>query len=1479
MKRIRTTSLFKAYGQRGSIRRLMAVACLTLVFAIPAGLSAQTIRFRDYTKTYKVPGNVENGASCYGHGVALADINGDSRPDIYIANAVRDADELPETLYISVPGGYQENDQARGVSDPYGWTGSHGIVFFDYDNDGDYDLFNSTTDDRNRLYRNKDDGFYEDVTTLVGLPLISFLEPDFDPNHTYGYGTRAVVAFDANNDGYMDLYGVNWGPAEKRYANPATGEGDPIVTPVQPNEFYLNVERNGQRGYQMITNSGATPDNPKYMGTQGVTVVDVDEDNDMDIYVCHRNYIALDDYGNFVGGPQSIPCYNQLFLNSGSATFTEGAGAAHLNDMSDNDCNGTTFADFDNDGDYDAFVVHKEKNKVRIYRNDGHGIFTNITDQMNISGYGFSVALFDADNDGDLDLFITRTRNTSLFYRQDGIGNFNRVDDTGIMKKSFDPRGIGIGDFNNDGLLDVYYADANKDQYIVSASYPDTIGNHLFLNQTQTSNRWLKVTGRGPKGDMGGFGSKIWVYDRGYLGDKSHLVGYRQVINSYGYLCQDDPVQHFGLGQRDTVDVRIRLMDGTTLQLYRVLKNQRLFFGKPMVIAKESGDTQLGKAGVALAAPLRVRVRDAFNNILYGAAVTFTALTPGGQVAATQPVYTDANGYAQTTYIPVAGVAAQTIRASLDNGTRQEFTCTIEMAVSYQLYSISGDGQSGPVNENLPDQLVVQVRNQDNQAASALALRFKVLTGGGKVGGADSLSINSGADGKASATWRLGSALSADQKVRAFIVSDRSKYVDFTARSWGAPAELLWLSGTNLSGPVNRSLADSLTAKVVDADGHPMRQATVTFGVTAGGGLVNGSTVRDVLTNREGLAKCQWRLGTKAGTLNNRLQISASVPKGSPVGVQASGLPGAAARLVKISGDNQTAKPEQLLDSLVVAAVVDSFDNPIAEQVVSVTRENPSGPSTVMESDFTDALGRVYFHWRLGTLSGVYRFILQHDGVIPVVFFATASEPKPATLNVVSGDQQIGLPGQWASQPLLVRPLDDQGQPMPGQTIQFISGNGSGDFSPAATVISDTLGLAQVRFRFGAAIGAYPITARIDGTEITASFELHARSTLAQRMEVVGGDQQIGRPGLELADPLDVKVLDELGQPMAGVTVEFLVSSGGGQVTPASSQTGPAGEASGRWTLGYAGEQKVTARVQNQTDVVAYFIAALQPNHAPILSCPADTTILEGSVLQFKVQVSDPDGDPVLVTAENLPPGAQFDVVSRIFFWQPGFQQAGGYTVQLTAEDNQNPAGRTQFNVLIVVRNVNRPPVVLQTLPSDSLVHLIPYRPQRFSVQAIDADGDSLRFIWTLNGAFISSDSAVTILPTPAMSLPAVLKARVLDADNSVEHSWKLDLVSAVKNDERVVGGYELVQNYPNPFNPTTHIDFNLPVRGLVRLCVFNTSGQRIAVLADQEFDAGSHSVIWNAKNNYGIPVPSGIYYASMECGSFKQIIKMALLK
>ena len=90
---------------------------------------------------------------------------------------------------------------------------------------------------------------------------------------------------------------------------------------------------------------------------------------------------------------------------------------------------------------------------------------------------------------------------------------------------------------------------------------------------------------------------------------------------------------------------------------------------------------------------------------------------------------------------------------------------------------------------------------------------------------------------------------------------------------------------------------------------------------------------------------------------------------------------------------------------------------------------------------------------------------------------------------------------------------------------------------------------------------------------------------------------------------------------------------------------------------------------------------------------------------------------------------------------------------------------------------------------------------------------------------------------------------------------------------------YDLDQNYPNPFNPTTNIVFSLPERARARLEVYNTIGQRVSVLIDDEFPAGTHRIKWDARDETGRQVASGLYLYRLMAGEFSKTRTMILLK
>ncbi len=1555
-------------------RKCIVLSVITLLLNIFRIVEAQpVIKFSDVARDMNARGYVNNGVSCFGHGAAMADVNGDSLPDILVSNAVRHADwiagGLPEVLHISQPGGpYTNEAQERGAADPYGWTGSHGICFFDYNNDGRYDIFNATTDDTNRLYRNIGNGYYKDVTKAAQIP-------------AFGYGTRGVVAVDVNNDGFLDLYGVNWGPVE-------TPDGGLQPTPEQPNEFYLN---NGDGTFTWDDQRGLTPKNPSFVGTQGVVAVDVDNDGDMDIFVCHRNYSyqGTDANGDPIVGPDwSRRAYNQLFINDGTGHFAEEAVKRGIYDAS-NDCNGTTFADYDNDGDLDAFVVPKDEadenggKHIRIFRNNGAGYFEKIPKSVSqIQQWGFSALLLDVDNDGDLDLYTMRTRvKNNMLYVNDGSGKFTEQPGTGLEKYCYDPRGASVGDIDNDGKLDIYFVDANKDK-------DPRFTNYLFHNDTQSDNHWLKVVGRGPKGDMGGFGSKIWIFDQGHLDDMAYLVGHKQVMNAYGYLCQDDPVQHFGLGQRDTVDVRIMLLDSTVLTAQNVPANRRIFFSKPQNIAQYDGDRQKGKAGQELAKPLTVMVTDAFGNPIVGVSITFAIAQGDGQLLGNQPVYTDAQGLARTRYIMGTQPAEQEIIASspLIPDAVARFTVLLGSEV-VTMQKTAGDRQTGVANFVLPLSVQIRVLDAIGQPVNGSSIVFRIVAGDGKVEGTDSTTVPSDENGFAAAMWRLGKTAGL-QKVRAYVVDQPEIFMDFIATATHSiPITFSWLGETEYAGIVGHSVSDSLIAAVADSFGNPVDSVAVSFTITAGGGTVDGSASAHILTDSTGRARAEWVFGKVAGLNNNVLLVEASGLAGSPVQVKATGLADRPFRIDVISGEYQSGCPGNVLVNPFVVAIADTFNNAIVEHPVTfavtqgdanfsgqanvrvvtdttglaravltlgaqagnvevsassfyqqqplvnspisfhvsepcsqldlqqstVTATSPvvangrnrSEIRVIAKDTFANSMAGVLVHLQatgdantlfqpaeptnstglaIGYLSSAkaenkqvtVQLIMRDTNqvVLPVQFVPA----NPAQLIKVSGDRQ-SAPVDSELDSVRVALVDSFANPILQAELSANIRNPLGETEPLPGKSTDQLGRAVFPWHLGARAGRYTMT--ITHAQILpAIFTAEAHAGAPNSIDKISGDGQKATASAVLPLPLQVWVCDKFSNPVFDLQVAFNIAAGSGSIISANpATTDSTGIASAVWQLGSSGAQTVQAMVVGHDSLQILFSAELTENQVPVISCVSDTNISEMHLLSFVVNAVDPEASPVHVEATKLPSGAVFEESTRVFAWIPNFDQAGVHQATFLATDDLGSVASAI--VTIRVFNVNRSPRILSYQPTDSILTVNYNQPVYFRVEAKDDDGDTLKYRWYFNGALLTevTENSFAVLPLSVFPQTSTVEVRISDGQVSLTKSWTLNLVPSGVAERNLPRDFSLGQNYPNPFNPSTSVSWQVPHPALVKVTLFNASGQLVRTLANGFYNAGEHSMVWDAKDDAGRAVPSGIYYYKMQAEGFHQTKKLLLLK
>ena len=483
-----------------------------------------------------------------------------------------------------------------------------GVVLFDFENDGDLDLYlingsdlpgqTSPTAPTNRLYRNDGDTF-TDVTTQAAVG-------------DTGYGLGGCVG-DYNNDGFTDLYVTNYGP----------------------NVLYRN---NGDGTFTDVSESTGTAGN---QFSSGCAFVDVDADGYLDLYVV--NYVQFDPKTNPECTRQGIRTYctpetlpgaaDILYRNNGDSTFTDITAEAGISGGNGKGL-GVVCGDVDNDGDVDIFVANDTTPNF-LYLNASNAaikmtedaLFAGVALSEEGRAYsGMGANLGDFDNDGYLDIVITNFQDqTNSLYHNGQSGFFNEVSFAkGIGEKSlrYLAWGVDFVDFNNDGWLDLFVANGHLDDNIAEI---DPIGTYAQPNQLFLSNGGVSFeaaadaaiavqkVSRGTAfgdidndGDMdivvsnlkdtptvlrndGGNASQ-WLQvkligthcNRDAIGARVVLVSgdvtqTREVKSGSGYLSQNDLRLHFGLGNATRVDtLTVRWLCGKVQTLQNIETNRVL---------------------------------------------------------------------------------------------------------------------------------------------------------------------------------------------------------------------------------------------------------------------------------------------------------------------------------------------------------------------------------------------------------------------------------------------------------------------------------------------------------------------------------------------------------------------------------------------------------------------------------------------------------------------------------------------------------------------------------------------------------------------------------------------------------------------------------------------------------------------------------------------------------------------------------------
>ncbi len=460
---------------------------------------------------------------------AASDVDGDGDVDLFVTRL--DASDI---LFVNQGNGtFVDGSAAAGFAALN--TQSNGAAFADVDNDGDHDLMVIVIGENFDVVNNRNYLFINDGTGVFTEEAVARGVDDTDINER---GGQSIGVGDYDGDGYLDFHVTDWlvsSPHQALFRN--RGAAEPGV--FDEVSVAAGVRDGLVRGFAS-------------------TFVDLDDDG-------HTDLAVVGDFGT-----------SRLYWNDGDGTFTDGTVAAGVG--TDENGMGSTFGDFDRDGDLDWFITSifdaSETCVVqqcnwgysgnRMFRNDGNRQFSDATDSAAVrDGYwGWGASFFDGDLDGDVDLVMTNgvdfpgtmvdnawVSDPMRLWQNDGTGVMTEdsiasgVTDTGSGK------GLLTFDYDSDGDLDVFVVN-------------NAAGPKLYRNDTPRAGKsWLRLRVIG-QAAASGHGAKVSVWTHSLaetpqvqrIGAGSHFHGH------------GDWVAHFGLGTGVTKvrRVLVELPDGST---------------------------------------------------------------------------------------------------------------------------------------------------------------------------------------------------------------------------------------------------------------------------------------------------------------------------------------------------------------------------------------------------------------------------------------------------------------------------------------------------------------------------------------------------------------------------------------------------------------------------------------------------------------------------------------------------------------------------------------------------------------------------------------------------------------------------------------------------------------------------------------------------------------------------------------------------
>src|SRR6266571_2357169 len=524
----------------------------------PGPQAPSPVTFTDITALTKIdfkhagsPTSVKYLLETMGGGVAIFDYDNDGRMDLFFTNGALLKDPMPKVAmpdkndpsfwnrlyHQKADGTFEDVTERSGLK---GDAFSMGVAAGDYDNDGYVDLY-VTGYGANHLYHNNGDGTFTNVTVKLGVGCS-------------GWSTSAGW-IDYDRDGRLDLFVARYLDWDFEKGTILCGDSRGTRAYCHPENFkgttnvLYHQKPDGTFDDVSVKAGIADPDGKAL----GVAFADFDNDGWPDIFVANDSV------------------RQSLYHNKGDGTFEDiavSSGAGYDEDGKTFAGMGVDVGDYDNDGYADLFITTLSYQTYPLYRNNGDLSFNYTTRQTGVGqitllNSGWGTHFIDADNDGLRDIFVAQShvldtiekstgylkyKQTPLLMRNMGKGF---VDVSATAGPAFNlpivARGAAFGDLNNDGQVDVVVGVLD--------------GSPVILRNNGTKNHWLGIRLVGSKSNRDGIGARVVVTD---TNDRRQIF---DVSTAGSYLSSSDSRIIAGLGTATVKNIEVHWPSGLNQRL------------------------------------------------------------------------------------------------------------------------------------------------------------------------------------------------------------------------------------------------------------------------------------------------------------------------------------------------------------------------------------------------------------------------------------------------------------------------------------------------------------------------------------------------------------------------------------------------------------------------------------------------------------------------------------------------------------------------------------------------------------------------------------------------------------------------------------------------------------------------------------------------------------------------------------------------